>query len=333
MSYSPAVQAQIDARAAQQRKAGPSFPMPRLNHNGETGEWLIREISGDKNAEEMTVFEREGMVKSNIINKEGKTYEGFTGGKWQGIILRVAWMSQTKWKPNAIKKRLTREFTDFKNEPIELLESVFGPAGRTTSLKVYPNYQAFKDAGMLKDEDGNPAGTAYDLKVVLYVYHVARKQVIKLVLGGTARSEWFEYARNKPSGDEGIVSRPWVLTQPTASLLESVITQFEDAPSKTAKGGDYFRLSFTAIGLADEAQLVEAFAQQDRINEWVKGWEAVNARMLADKAIAAGNAAPSAPAPVAPAVIPGVPGTAAHAIATAAARAPEEEINLDDIPF
>ena len=326
MSYSPEVQARIDAKAAATRTRGPSFPMPRLRHNGETGEWLVREVDGDKNAEEVSVFEREGMVEKDLPGEKGATRKGMVGGVWSGVILRVAWMSQSKYKEGSSFQKMTREFTDFKNEPIELMKRVFGPAGKTESLRIYPNYQAFKTASMVKDEEGNELGSAYDLKAVLYVYHFTRKQVIKLVVGGSARSEWFEYARNKPSGDDGITSLPWQVTLPEAKLLEQVKTEFLTTPAKTDKGMEYYRLSFRTAGLCSEAEIAEAWEVQDKINDWVRGWEEVNKRMHADKAVAPAS-------PVAPAAIPGIPGTAAHAIATAAAREPEAEINLDDIPF
>lgn len=262
MNFSPEIQAQIDQKANAIHRTGPSFPMPRLTHNGETGEWFVREVEGDKLAEEKTAFVRED------------------GGKWSGIVLRVAWMSQSKYKENSPFQKMTREFTDFKDEPIELMKRTFGPDGRTESVKTYPNYQAFKAASIPKDEDGNPGVSAYDLKVCLYIYHLGRKQVLRLVVGGSGRSEWFEYARNRASGDEGVMSVPWTLNQPTARLLEQVKTEFISTATKTDKGMAYHRLSFRAVSLCTEQELVEIWAMQDKLNEWVAGWEAVNASKM-----------------------------------------------------
>lgn len=297
------MQARIDARAASQRTTGPSLPMPRLRHNGETGEWLVKEVEGSKNAEAATPFKTDG-------------------GKWSGAVLRVAYMSQTKYKKDAPSQKMTREFTDFRNEPIELLKRTFGESGRTESVKVFQNYQEFKAAGMLKDEDGNDAGSAYDLKVCLYVWHFGRKQVIKLVCGGSARSEWFEYTRGKASGDDLVVSKPWAMSQPRARLLEQVVTEFASSPAETAKGMKYHRLSFSAAGLCDDAQLSEVWERQDAVKAWVDGWNEVNRKAHAEEAAptAVDLADPKGPMPMGAARI-------------VAERSRGDEISLDEIPF
>lgn len=269
MPNSPEMQAQIDARAAAQRISGPSLPMPRLRHNGETGEWLVREVEGGKNAETVTPFK---VTVSK--DKDGKEI----GSHFEGVVLRVAYMSQTKYKKDSAYQKMTREFTDFKTEPIELMKRVFGPAGKTETVKIFSNYQEFKAAGMLKDEDGQEAGSAYDLKVCLYVWHLERKEIIKLTCGGSARSEWFEYSRGKSSGDALVVSKPWIVSQPSAKLLDQIKTAFVSAPATTDKGMEYHRLSFSAVGMCSDTELKEVWEQQDIINAWVKGWADVNAK-------------------------------------------------------
>lgn len=261
MSYTPELQARINAKAAENRNgSGPSFPMPRLRHNGETGKWSIREVEGDKLADETTDFKE------------------LDNNRWEGVILRTAYMSQTKYKPNSPFTKKTREFTDFKNEPIEVLKQTFGENGKTESVKVFPDYQSFKAGTAMKDEDGNDMGSTFELKVVVYVYHLKRKEVIKFVFGGSARSEWFEYTRKKRSGDEGVISSPWCLHQPSAQLLEQIKTIFISTPAKTEKGLEYHRVSFLASDLLKEKDLKEVFEVQDKVNEWVKAWEKVNAK-------------------------------------------------------
>ncbi len=326
MSYSPEVQAKIDAKAAAQRAGGPSWAMARLRHNGETGEWVIRELNGDKLADETTPFQCEGATETQIKEDGKKTRKGLVGGSWRGIVVRVAFMSQAKWKQDAVAQKMTREFTDFKNEPIELLRRVFGPAGQTTVLKTFANYQEFKEATMLKDEEGNPAGSAYDLKACLYVYHPVRKDVIKFVCGGSARSEWFEYVAYKASGNDGVVTVPFHVKLPSAKLLEEVLTEFVTTEAVNKKKMTYHRVSFNAISLLDEATLQEAWDIQGKLDEWVNAWKVINAmpsksfgeQVMADAQVAH----ESAP----------LPRSAARALVDQAGS-DDDEIDVSQIPF
>lgn len=324
MAYSKEMQDKIDAKAAAQRTTGPSFPMPRLNHNGGTGEWMIREIVNGKLADVVSVFNREGMVEADIQEEGKKPRKGMVGGKWRGVILRHTNMCETKWKEGAVSKKFTREFTNFKTEPIEVMRTVFGPAGQTTSLKMYLNYQDFKEKNLLRDEEGNEAGSSFALKSVLYVYLFERKEVVKVLCGGSARSEWWEYLRFKPSGDERVKTIPFMVTEPSAKLVEQVMTEFVSTATVNPKGMPYHRLTFKSAGLLTEAELSEAWEVQERINEWVKAWAAITAHKNAEKEVMA--ASPASPSTASP-----MPKSAASAIAAQAVE--EDEINLDDIPF
>jgi len=265
MQHSPEVQARLDAKAAQQRVGGPSFPMPRLRHNGETGEWMVREVDGERNADEATKFETD------------------KDGSWSGIVVAVAFMAQTKYKKDAVAQKMTREFTNFKNEPIELLKRTFGPEGKTEFLRTFPTYQDFKAASVLKDEEGNPSGSAYDLKVCLYVYHLERKQVVKLVVGGSGRTEWFAYDKmRRGASEEGTISTPWRMGVPGARLLEEVVTRFTTSKEKTDKGLEYHRLSFDATGYCPADRMAEVLDVADKIAAWSAEWKAINAKQKID---------------------------------------------------
>lgn len=333
MPYSPEVQARIDAQLASTTSKGPSFPMPRVRHNGETGEWFVREVEGDKNAEAVTVFERPGTVDKELVNeKTGEKHIGKVGGEWSGVIVRVAFMSQTKYKPDAVYQKFTREFTNFKTEPIEVLKRVFGPAGKTESVKTFENYQEFKAASMLKNEDGEPAGSAYDLKACLYVYHLERKQVVKVVIGGTARSEWFAYNNFQDKEEEGIVSAPWRVTVPGSKHLEEVVTTFLSTPDKTPKGLEYHRLSFLGSRFTTNEEMLAVLDQQKKVADWVEGW-----KKATEKPEVAGASLDSINA-LAPktALNMGQPVSEMQVNATIAAsksEPEEDEIRLEDIPF
>ena len=347
MPYSPEIQARIDAELAGSVSKGPSFPMPRLRHNGETGEWLVREVEGDKNSDTVTVFDRPGMEEKVITNDKGETHNGMVGGQWDGVVVRVAYMSQSKYKPDAVFQKFTREFTNWKTEPIEVMKRVFGPAGRTESVKTFANYQEFKAASMLKDEEGNEAGSAYDLKVVLYVWHPIRKQIVKLVVGGTARSEWFAYDKFYEQEEEGIVSSPWRVTVPGARHLQEVVTTFCMSEDETPKGLKYFRLSFAAQRFTSDDEMTEVLDVSRKVKNWVEAWAKVTEEKKAETAPAAvaslediNRMAPQAHAVGASASVPA--GVDPHApMPMAAAMGPmprrpepdDQEIRIEDIPF
>lgn len=264
MQHSPEVQARLDAKAAQQRVGGPSFPMPRLRHNGETGGWMVREVEGERNAKDMTPFETD------------------KSGAWLGIVVRVAFMAQTKYKKDAATQKMTREFTNFKTEQIELLKRSFGEEGKTEFVRTFPSYQDFKVASQLKDEDGNPAGSAYDLKVCLYVYHLERKQVLKLVVGGSGRTEWFGYDKSRGGAEPGSLSLPWRMGVPGARLLEEVVTRFTSTESKNDKGLPYHRISFDAVGFCPSERMAEVLDVSDKLAAWDAEWKAINAKQGAE---------------------------------------------------
>ncbi|MFA6018527.1 MAG: hypothetical protein WC776_05110 [Patescibacteria group bacterium] len=324
MTYSPEVQARLDAKS--NRSSGPSFPMPRLRHNGDTGEWLVREVVGDKNADDVTVFDREGMKEAIAIDKKtGNQYKAMVGGSWKGVVLRVAFKAQSKYKPDAVVQKVTREFTSWKEEPIELMKRTFGSEGKTELLKTYLNYQDFKAGTMLKDEDGNPVSSPFDLKVCLYVYHLERRQTLKLECGGTARSEWFEYEKSKASGDGGIKSTPWKQSFPDAKVLDEIVTEFSSTLDKNAKGLEYHHLNFKAVGVVGEDRIVEVLDESDKIQAWVDAWKKVNAKPSsdADKLSKINSMASEKPLPI----------IHVDEEETPFVRESKEEIRLEDIPF
>lgn len=318
MPYSPETQAKLDALSVKNNTLGPSFPMPSLKHNGKTGEWMIREIVDGKLSDVATVFERGGMVETQVTDDNGKTRKGMVGGSWEGIVLRVAFKAVTKWKPEAVSQKMTREFTNFKEEPIELLKQVFGPAGQTTSLKTFANYQEFKKYGMLKDSDGNDIKSEFDLKVVLYVYETKRKEVLKIVAGGNARSEWFEYrnAKKSPTAD-GFFSTPQAVTHPGTQLFQ-VKTKFSSSQQKSKQGLPYSNLAFSTSSVLSENELLEVFPVIDRLDAWVKGWADVHAK--SKEKLIEHTSVDTSP----------MPRSAAGSINE---HAKGDEINLDDIPF
>jgi len=318
MSYSPETQAKLDALSVKNNTLGPSFPMPSLKHNGKTGEWMIREIVDGKLSDTPTVFERSGMVEAQVTDDNGKTRKGMVGGSWEGVVLRVAFKATTKWKPDATFQKMTREFTNFKEEPIELLKQVFGPAGQTTTIKTVANYQEFKKYGMLKDSDGNDIKSEFDLKVVLYVYDMKRKEVLKIVAGGNARSEWFEYRNSKKSpAADGFFSIPQAVSHPGTQLFQ-VKTKFNSTQQKSKQGLPYSNLAFSTSSVLTENELIEVFPVIDRLDAWVKGWADVHAKSkekLMDQAPV--NTAP-------------MPKSAA---ATISEHAKGDDIDLSDCPF
>lgn len=312
MPYSKEVQDMIDQKAAEQRTMGPSFPMPRVRHNGEKGSWMVREVGPD-----------------DKLEPEEKEFPDISAdGKWGGVILRVAFFAQSKYKPDVPFRKMTREFTDFKNERIELLKQTFGEKGRTETLRSFANYDDFKAQTIPKDEEGNLLASPYELRVALYVWNFKRKQVIRFAVGGSGRTEWFEYGRNKPSGEANILSIPWRMTFPDAKLLQEIKTIVSTHSTKTDKGLEYHRVSFRAGGRCTDEEIKEVFEMQARVNAWDKGWKEFHAKNKAEEVAETDTIAAveehfgieSEPMPVAAAHVP-------------MQRDEEQEIRIEDIPF
>lgn len=309
MEYTPEVQAMIDAEAGAQKKAGPSFPMPRVRHNGKTGEWSVREVDeAGKLAEATTPFEVER-------SKDGKET------KWKGVVVRVAWMVQSKYKENSPSQKKSREFTDFKTEPIEVLKYTFGASGIPAKhLKTYANYQDLKAQTALKDDEGNPVSASYDLKAILYVYHFGRKQVLKLEVGGASRGEWFTYQSFKPvpAGGESL-SDSWAVTLEGEGirLLKQIVTEFRTTPHINEAGLASDRLYFRTGNVLTSEELHEVMKVSDKLKMWVDGWKAVNAPKPAQ------NRGEGADAPM-PVTV---------GLAATQGGPDEEQIDLDSIPF
>lgn len=320
MQYSADVQARLNAKNTHIMKRGLKFPMPRVQHNGETGEWVVREVDTKPDAK----FE----------NVEEKTVFETTDGAWTGVVLRVAFMSQTKYKEGASFNKFTREFTDWKNEPIELLKKTFGPEGKTETLKTFKSYGDFKLGTLLKDEDGNPAGSAFDLKVCLYVYHLQRKQVVKLVVGGSTRSEWFGFNAFKPLDPEEekkLLSRPWKVQYPN-ELLEQLMVEFRSTEAKTDKGMEYHRLSFHTDGFVPSEVMGDVLDMSDKVAAWVESWKVAKA---ASKPEGASLEEINAQAPLPPAPPAEKPDGAVQTYSPELQRKVNEmqEIRVEDIPF
>ena len=253
--YSESVQSRINATKQQDSVSGPSLPMPRIRLHGENGQFLIRELLDGKLKKEEELF-----AQSAETNK------------WGGVIIRVAYFVESEYQPNASQKEFTREFQSFTDEHVELLERTFGESGRTSHIKTYVDYKAFKEETVAKDHRGKVVSWPYGLKVALYVWNFSRGEIIKFTFGGSALSEWFSYTARSNRKNDNCLSEPWRRLD-GAEILQQVKTLFIANKAVNDKGKAYYRLSFEAHSICSDEEMSIVFDNETKVNDWANAWK------------------------------------------------------------
>jgi len=312
-TYSPEVQAYLDKKKKEVNNI-PELQFSRIRLNGKTGEWL----------ESVPDTENEGKFKNVPMAQPDGTPVSESFG---AVILRIAFFYEHKgdWRPdgkggmkNMSKiNRRTREFENFRDEQIELLDF---SEGKTTTLKTFADQPAFKAYSTPKDEEGNLGAPMYAMKAALYVYHLSLGRLYKLIVSGSSIAEVFEY-RNQKKSTNGTITIPWKLAFENAidiSQIKTVFTKHEhDAPN----GGKAYFVSFKAVGVCSDEEMKAVIDQNDKIFAWVEGWKAAQKKVdptlapkssMEEKLSEAGLVAPEDDGYVPP---------------------QEEEIRMEDIPF
>lgn len=253
----------------------PELAISRIRLHGNTGEW----------SESIADPENEGKYKDiPMANPDGSPVTDFFGG----VILRIAFFAEYKgnWQPDGKggKKNLspirrkTREFENFRDEQIELLDF---SDGKTKTLKVFTDYPSFKDYSTPKDAEGNEGVSMYALKAAVYIFHLSLGKLYKLTVSGSSISEVFEYRNRKKS--KTAVTTPYALTFPDAVDLSQVKTVFTKNSHVNPAGGTSYFVSFRAAALCSDEEMKAVIEQDTKIQTWSDAWKAVQKK--ADKPI------------------------------------------------
>jgi hypothetical protein len=163
------------ALAVTARSSRPNIKGLRLN--GNTGDFSASSYDAEKKE---TVYEE--------FAKEDK--------KFPGVILAVRYFAKWKFKENAPFTVLSREFADFRHDPITLLKIDNINKGNKPEEKVYDNYAAFKDAFVKVDDMDGSTKSPFDLWVSLYVFVAG--DLIRYRFKGASRAAWFDFTKDVP---------------------------------------------------------------------------------------------------------------------------------------
>ncbi len=211
-----------------------------------------------------------GIYQISHWNKETKEndvqqYEDCKSWYWNVLFFR--YLSQLKRKK---EKRTfdfrTREFQDFKSEPIELLHLTFGQDAKTEVKETYDNYQDFKAKTSSTDKMTGETTTPFDFWIALYVLD-AKGDVVKFTFKGDSRTAWFDFMKNYQTSSE---FNPVALCQATVEFGMEKKTG-----TKKNEQGEFdvwYAATFKVVGLAEGEKLADVEAKYNGLASWMNAW-------------------------------------------------------------
>jgi len=250
----------------------PELPITRLKLNGNTGDFLIN----------IPDPENEGKWKNvPMANPDGTPVLDSFGG----VILKVMYFAEkkTKWEDQGNGKRIctskikrvTREFENFRDEKIELLDISEGYPGK--HFKTYASYPEFKEATTLREEGEDEGTWGYTLKAQLYILQISTGTLLKMTVSGKSLSELFTYGSRKPVKDS--LTIPWLVKFSEAvdiSQIKTIITKRKHARkiSETAEAESYYA-SFTPAAICSDEEMEIVVEHAMKLQEYQDAWKAV----------------------------------------------------------
>jgi len=183
---------------------------------------------------------------------------------FQGTVILYKYFVQWKYKttPEGIKI-MSREFTSFKDEKLELLKIDYNQQSKTEVIGTYENYGAFKEAVKTVDPITGKESFPFDFWVTLYVYAHELGEVVRFKFKGTTRAAWFDY------------NNGYRLDMADIEDICQVTTEFgtkkEDKPkSSTQEEADtYFSGTFTTSRVNTEVEMIEIMKSAKYLASWM----------------------------------------------------------------
>lgn len=211
-----------------QAETSPKPAAARVNElrmNGNTGEWTVSKW--DPERKERT---------------EEKTAAPAV------VVLATRYFVRWKFKKDAPFSVFSREFTEFRGEPVTLLKYDNAKKGEAPVEKRYADYFDLKDSLKKVDDITGVETHPYDFCVSLYV--LVGGAVLNYRFKGDTRSNWFDYQK--------------ALTSPIA-VVTQLGTSEETMPAKDGEEAKtYFAGTFANLGLvppADREAVMKASAE------------------------------------------------------------------------
>lgn len=183
--------------------------------------------------------------------------------KWKGSVLAVRYYSQLEYDADRTFNLRTREFSDFKEEPIELLRI---SKGETKVEKTYSSYQEFKLATTKTDEMTGKVSSSFQFFVALYILAAdeTEPKVVKFTFKGDSRSNWFDFNKSYRTDEF-----------PAKALCQAII-EFSSEEKKMTSGTSYYAATFKTVGLADGAWAEAVMHNTMDLMVWMNAWKTIN---------------------------------------------------------
>ena len=256
----------------------PELPMTRLRLNGNTGQFLVS-VPDEQN---------EGKYKNiPMANPDGSPVLDSFGG----VILKVMFFAEkkTKWEERDGKrfctseiKRITREFDQWRGEPIDVLDISKGFPG--THWKTFPDYPSFKSATTLCEEGETKGTWGYTLKAQVYLLQLSTQTIFKFSVSGKSLSELFSYGSRKKS-DEALTI-PWLVKFKDAVDVSQIKTVFQKHANlnQTTKAESFY-VSFDANAQCSEDDMEIVVEKAMKLQEWMDAWKALRGSKPEEKVV------------------------------------------------
>lgn len=232
---------------------------------------LIRLIGKDPNKPNP---EKMGKFFARMYDEDLKTYAKeeveFGQGLFSGIILDVAYRAQWKYNENATAEYRTREFHDWKNEPIELLKITRGENGKTESVGTFPNTEVFK-THFRPVIMGVAAASPFDWHALVYIYHPATQKIVKYDVKGTGL---FGKKNDKGRQEGGL----WEYLNESRKahpdvILKQILTKFGVEKEETEGVLTGYVATFEHGGIVESSVFESVVKNAKLLTEWQNQWK------------------------------------------------------------
>lgn len=172
-----------------------------------------------------------------------------------GVILKTSYSIKSIYDPNKQVSFFSREFDDFFNDEITVLD------GNTKEIHFKGSYKQWKEENQIKSSRGSK--NDFVLVVHLYILQDAdfeKLKVARVSITGKSMSNWFSYTNgDKEKGIDSIYAQG---VQPHTHIHE--LTSVED---KTPKGEPYWYISFAFGDRLEIEQLRQVVKLQKELTD------------------------------------------------------------------
>lgn len=185
------------------------------------------------------------------------TYTDLAEKTIRAVVLDVKFLAKWKYKKDAQYTVVTREFADFRKDPIELIKRE-NAAGAESTSTFFDNYGAFKEAKMMTDSETGEVRSPFDLWVSLYL--LVDGEVLRLRFKGDSRSKWFDYSN-------------------TVRVTTSVVTEIgvSDPIEMPARDGEeakvYYHLTFKNAGAVPPEERGQVMTAWGDLKMWMESFK------------------------------------------------------------